>query len=327
MALHGSRNNAGKKIMNYPLISIIVPTLNEEQNLPRLLASLNRLRYPKVRRELIIADGYSTDSTVAIAKKAGAKIVFNKARIRGAGCQIGVAAAKGEYVAFTDADCTVPSDWLGGLLCHFTDTNVASVGGPNVTPADDTLFAKAVGETLGLLTMPGARYGARSKSVGKTFHNPGCNVLYKRDAIQGVGGFNTRLVTCEDEELDYRLLIAGYTHIYTPRVTVDHFRRPTYKRIFVQSYRYAFGRVHAIRLHPGMARWFHFVPSVLGVLLLVSAVFAPLVIAGTLVSSIILALYMSATYHHVPWHTYLCILYSWSIGWAVGFIGGFVTRI
>lgn len=313
--------------MKYPFISIIVPTLNEERNLPRLLASVTHLHYPKIWRELIIVDGYSTDATVIIAKQFGARIVFNKAHLRGAGCQIGVTSARGEYVAFTDADCTVPTNWLDGLLRHFTNASVASVGGPNITPSGDTPLAKAVGETLSLLTTPGARYGARNKSVGKTFHNPGCNVLYNKDAITKVGGFNTSLVTCEDEELDYRLLAAGYTHIYTPRVTVNHYRRPTYKRIFVQSYRFAYGRAQAIRLHPGMARWFHFVPSVFGIGFLLSVVFAPLVIAGALTSSIFLALYLSASRHHVHWHAYLSILYCWNIGWAVGFISGFLTRI
>jgi len=313
--------------MRYPYISIVIPTLNEERNLPRLLDSLARLRYPKTRRELIIADGYSIDATAAIAKKYGAKIVFNKAKIRGAGCQIGVQSSIGEYVAFTDADCTVPADWIHGLLRHFSDPSVASAGGPNVTPAGDPPFAQAVGQILGVFTMPGARYGARSNSVAKTFHNPGCNVLYKKDAIQKVGGFNTQLVTCEDEELDYRLQAAGYTHIYTPHVIVRHYRRPTYKRIFVQSYRFAVGRAQAIRLHVPMARWFHFMPTALAVILLVSVMFTPFIVTAVLVVSILFALFMSATYHAVPWYTYLGICYCWSIGWALGLVGGLVTKI
>lgn len=301
--------------MTQPLISIIIPTLNEENNLPRALESIKKIDYPFEKTEIIIVDGGSTDKTLEIARKFGVKIYQNQLKIRGAGCKIGIEKARGEFVAFTDADCVTPVNWLKDLLSAFNDSQVAGVGGPNITPKDDTQFAKAVGEVINLLTKPGSRYGFNTKKIIEIYHNPGCNVLYKRKPILKVGNFNTELLTCEDEELDFRLIENGYKLLFTPKVVVNHYRRPTYKKIFVQFYRFAVGRSQAIKLHPKMARWFHFFPSII----LVSLVG----LVPTLAIFLIASIYLFWTKKLVPFYIYWLIFCLWFFGWSLGFIRGF----
>lgn len=297
------------------VISIIIPTLNEEKNLPKALKSIKKVDYPQKNIELIIVDGGSTDKTIQIAKESGAKIFNNPRKIRGAGCQIGVKQAEGEFIAFTDADCVVPKNWLKDLLINLEDEDVASVGGPNITPKDDTDFAKASGEVIAILTKPGSRYGYFGKNVTETYHNPGCNVLYKKDAILKVGNFNPELLTCEDEELDFRLLKEGYRLLFTPKVIVDHYRRPTYKKLFIQAYRFAIGRAQAIKMYPKMARWFHFVPSIM--LLSVVGIFPSLFLFLSI------SVYLSMTKKHAPFYVYFRLFLCWFFGWSFGFTWGF----
>lgn len=297
--------------MKYPFISIVIPVKNEEKNLPRLFNSLEKLDYPKNKRELIIVDGGSTDKTLKIAKKNKAKIYLNPRKIRGAGCRIGVKKAKGELVAFTDADCVVPPEWLKGLLGLLVGSKIGSVGGPNITPKDDTSFAQAAGDVVWLLTRPGARYGLTTKKVVEIYHNPGCNVLYRKTPIQKVGNFNSQLLTCEDEELDFRLREAGYKLLFTPSIVVDHYRRPTYKKIFIQAFRFAVGRAQAIRLHPKMCRWFHFLPSFL-------LPFSLFVLLGFLIA----AFFLSFSKKHAPFYIYWLIISCWFFGWGIGFLKG-----
>lgn len=304
--------------MKYPFVSIVVPTRNEEKNLPRLLNSLSAFDYPKNKLELIIVDGYSTDKTVEIAKKFKAKVYFNRRKIRGAGCKIGLEKARYSLVAFTDADCVVPKNWLEGLITHLKEDKIAAVGGPNITPKNDTPFAKAAGEAVWLLTRAGARYGFSGRKITEIYHNPGCNVIYKKAAILKVGNFNPRLLTCEDEELDFRLRQAGYKLLFTPNVIVDHYRRPTYKKIFIQSHRFAIGRAQAIKLHPTMARWFHFIPSLL---LLSAAGLFPALGAFFLFS-----IYLSLTKKRVPFYAYNLIFLCWFFGWGLGFIKGLLNK-
>ncbi|MDP3888624.1 MAG: glycosyltransferase [bacterium] len=318
--------------MIIPLITLVIPTKNEECNLPRLFLSLKALDYPKNRFEVIIVDGYSTDKTVEIAKKYGAKVLNNPKKIRGAGCQIGIDQAKGKLVAFTDADCVVPKNWLGGLAKYLEkDNKIAAVGGPNVTPKDDTFFSKTAGDVLWLLTRAGARYGFKSNKEIETYHNPGCNVLYKKEALDKAGGFNLGLLTCEDEELDFRLLKKGYRLLFAPEVSVDHYRRPTYKKLLIQSFRYASGRMQAIKLHKGMARWFHFVPSLIWITIgfaLISLFnidlryFGIAYLLAMFDSFLAVSILLSIIFKNSPFYVYLLILFCWFGGWGTGFIYG-----
>ena len=87
--------------------------------------------------------------------------------------------------------------------------------------------------------------------------------LYDRPrtaAIQKAGLFNETLVTCEDEELDYRIRQQGQKIVFTPDAPVHHYRRPTWLSFYKQAYRYALGRMQAIKLHHNMGRWFHYLP-------------------------------------------------------------------
>lgn len=317
---------------NLPYISIVIPVRNEELNLSRLLTSLKKVDYPQEKIELIIVDGDSSDSTVKIAKKYKGKIVRNPKKIRGAGCRIGIEAAEGEYIAFTDADCVVPKDWVKGLLECFNNEKVAAVGGPNNTPEDDTNFSKAAGEVLWLLTRFGARYGYSSQKVVETYHNPGCNVLYRKSALLNCGNYNSDLLTCEDEEMDYRLLKKGYKILFTPKIAVDHYRRPTYKRIYVQAYRFAVGRVQAIKLHWHMARWFHFGPSFfliapLLILMLPASVtlnvfLTLLYLFGMLTLLALCSFYLVVKNKRNDFLIYFRIILCWFFGWGLGFIRG-----
>jgi len=90
-------------------VSIVIPTLNEEQNLQKVLRSI-----PKDIYEVIIVDGHSKDKTVEIAKKFGAKVVFDD-KGKGSALRKGMKTAKGDIVIMMDADCSHKSSEIGLL--------------------------------------------------------------------------------------------------------------------------------------------------------------------------------------------------------------------
>lgn len=100
-----------------PLVSVVVPTLNEERNLPQLFASI-----PDIVDEVILVDGFSTDRTVALAKelRPDVMVVFQKRRGKGNALIEGFEAANGEIIVMIDADgSTNPSEipsYVGTLL-------------------------------------------------------------------------------------------------------------------------------------------------------------------------------------------------------------------
>ena len=112
-----------------PPVSVVVAAMNEEQALPRLLDSLAAQTTGAF--ELVLVDDRSTDATAAIMERHRAAAPYPVRVVRNrqppADCtgkqqalDLGVAAAAGELLLFTDADCTVPPTWVERLTAYFT---------------------------------------------------------------------------------------------------------------------------------------------------------------------------------------------------------------
>lgn len=86
-----------------PLISVIIPTYNEERNITTCLEAIFRQDYPHDRLEIIVVDNNSTDRTKEMAKKYTDK-VYNKGPERSAQRNFGVNKAQGKYILYLDAD-------------------------------------------------------------------------------------------------------------------------------------------------------------------------------------------------------------------------------
>ncbi len=104
-----------------PLVSIIVPTLNEAQDIPLAAESLAKLRYPN--REIIIVDGGSTDRTLEILRPyvetAGFRMIQPGDRGVAEARNHGVRSARGEIVVLITADTCLPEDFLERIQSHY----------------------------------------------------------------------------------------------------------------------------------------------------------------------------------------------------------------
>ncbi|MDI9624709.1 MAG: glycosyltransferase [Methanothermobacter sp.] len=255
-----------------PRVSVVIPMRNEAKILKKCLQAMEKLDYPDNLLEIVIVNDGSTDNTRELILETNWSFNYQYIETEGVGVSkardIGFKKANGDFIAFTDADCIVKEDWIKRLLEPFDD-GVAAVGGPNVTPEDDKPFAKCVGLALSFLSKPGARYAYEGKKVHEIHHNPTCNVMYRKSVLEEVGGFNHNLVTTDDEELDYRIRKKGYKIIYTPFARVKHYRRPNWKKYAKMAYYYGLGRMQSTKIHPRMARWFHFAPPLYMILLII----------------------------------------------------------
>ena len=94
---------------NLTKISIVIPTINEANNLPLLLSDLSIIQ--KVG-EIIIVDSGSKDKTIDVANIYGAKVYKSKERNRGLQLDLGAKNSKGEWLIFLHADTRLTNDWL-----------------------------------------------------------------------------------------------------------------------------------------------------------------------------------------------------------------------
>lgn len=161
------------------MISVIIPTFNEEENIAQCLVSLSHQNIPRTEYEIIVVDGGSKDATCEIAKKY-ADVVFTQTSKKVGGARNdGVKAAKGDIVATTDADCILPPDWIKNLAEDFKNPAVVQVYGP-VYPIEEGIgnhFSLMLANTF-------ARIGYYSKTF---FYTLGCNTAFRKDAFFKAG--------------------------------------------------------------------------------------------------------------------------------------------
>ena len=101
------------RLRKFPTLSVIIPTLNEANHLPLLLADLNAWPYGF---DLIIVDGGSKDLTTQIAHMQGANIIKSLKKNRGYQLKIGASHAIGDWILFLHADSRLDSTWVSSLL-------------------------------------------------------------------------------------------------------------------------------------------------------------------------------------------------------------------
>ncbi|MBO0859507.1 MAG: TIGR04283 family arsenosugar biosynthesis glycosyltransferase [Chloracidobacterium sp.] len=137
-----------------PLVSIIVPTLNEETTIPELAASLGRLRGDF---EIIICDGGSSDATVEMARQNGLRVI-DAPRGRGPQMNAGARLARGETLLFLHADTRLPENALEFISNAIADERVCG-GNFSLIFGGDTREARMLTRIYSLLRLGGILYG------------------------------------------------------------------------------------------------------------------------------------------------------------------------
>lgn len=251
--------------MKYPFVSVVVGIRNEEKFIGECIESLLNLDYPRNSYEIIIVDGMSTDKTRDIVQKYPVKLLLNEKKNVAAARNLGVKNARGELVAFTDGDCKVDPQWLKALICEMREApdEVVCFGGPNLIFDTDPVFGRVVGYSQE--SFLGSGGSAQSKNSTKKHYVgslPNCNAMYKKTAIQEVGGFDERFVVGQDGDLNYRIGKKGNRFLYIPEAQVLHHRRGTFKSFSIRMFKYGMWMAELFKKHGEFVRWYAFLPSI-----------------------------------------------------------------
>ena len=185
-------------VSSAPLVSIIIPAKNEAENIGRCLRSISSIDYPSGQYEVIVVDNGSQDNTVNIAQSLGAK-VFIKPNLSISGLRnYGAAHSRGKILSFLDADCTVMPDWLQSAEKYFDTENIAAFGSAPRIPDQ----ASWVQKSWFLVRR-------KKEKVTETDWLESMNMFVPRHIFELIGGFDEKLITCEDVDLSYRLVRHG----------------------------------------------------------------------------------------------------------------------
>jgi GT2 family glycosyltransferase len=238
----------------YPKVSVVVCAYNAERTMAPCLASLEKLNYPNY--EVIVINDGSTDRTREISERFEyVRLINQENKGLSAARNVGVEAATGEIVAFTDSDCVADPDWLTYLVTTFIRSGWAAVGGPNFPPPEDTLVPSAVAVSPG-----GPTHVLLNDEVAE--HIPGCNMAFRKEALEEISGFDPIFRAAGDDvDLCWRLQNQGYQIGFSPAAVVWHFRRNTVKAYLNQQRGYGKAEAQLYFKHPyrfnllGQSRW------------------------------------------------------------------------
>ena len=311
----------------HPLVSIIVPAYNSESTIAGCIESLLKLTYP--RKEILVIDDGSTDATPSILEQySRINILRTKNQGPSRARNLGIRKAKGDFIAFTDADCIAAPDWLEELFKGFKDPRVAGVGGDQVSPADETPFGRNVQsfmKTVGLVS----DYMKTHEKITRTRHNPTCNVMYRRDVLVEAGLFDEKLWPGEDVDIDLKITRLGYSLYYNPDAVVRHYRPKNLSSFSRMMRRYGWAQAYLVQKY-GPFRLIHYEPLIFLLLILLSVVLYGFRLYASADTLVLCGIFIWPVLYFLKTKTLGKALSYWVLtiflilNWNIGFFGRFL---
>lgn len=225
-----------------PKVSVVIPIYNGEEDLPALINCLKAQTYPRERVEYLLVDNNSRDRTSDILQAAAQEAMsegmtfkhLSETQIQSsyAARNKGIRAAKGEILAFTDADCHPTHEWLQALVQPFTEPTVGIVAGEVTALPGKTLLERYADlqNTLSqkyTLAHPFRPYGQTA------------NVALRRETLKQAGLFRPYMTTGGDADLCWRIQQQGVWQIrFAEQAIVQHRHRTTLEDLQKQWRRY-----------------------------------------------------------------------------------------
>jgi len=177
----------------HKVISVAVPAYNEQELIAGCLDSLLNQNLDKDKYEIIVIDNNSTDLTAKIAREKGVRVEKELKKGYVHAIRKGIEVSQADIIAFTDADCRVPANWISKILDDFsTSADIIAVGGKlafyDLNPILDRIVRM-------ILYFNGAL--------------PGNNMAIKRESIIRIGGIDPQINLCVDFWLTMKLRKVG----------------------------------------------------------------------------------------------------------------------
>ncbi len=178
----------GRKPRNYSnnmLLSIIIPTLNEEDNIGRLLKAVKADKFKDY--EIIVADAGSKDKTAEIARNFGCKVIPGGLPAKGR--NEGAKAAQGGILLFLDADIILSDNFLFNSTHEFLRRRL-DIASYKIYPQISNLIMNRA--TLNIF------YNYPAKALKKVFPMGAMGIMVKKRCFEEVGGFDEKIRLAED---------------------------------------------------------------------------------------------------------------------------------
>jgi glycosyltransferase involved in cell wall biosynthesis len=222
----------GAAMDEQPFISVVIPVWNSPDLLAKCLAAIAAQTYPRDRYEVLVVDNGSTDETDAVARSFSfvtllTEPIASSYRARNRGLQ----SARGDYVAFTDADCIPSPQWLAAAArAAHQNPQAAILAGQIEMFRADAADNRACEKYESAFDFDQAAHA--SGGVCMT-----ANWLSPRKTLLDFGGFRQDLKSGGDWDLCRRIRSAGEPIVYVPEMLVSHPARGSLAKLMAKRRR------------------------------------------------------------------------------------------
>jgi succinoglycan biosynthesis protein ExoA len=283
--------------------------------------------------EICLAIAPSTDHTAQVASEIAATdsrvlLVDNPAGITPTGLNAAIAATSGEVVVRVDGHCRLSPHYIATAVEVLNATGAANVGGIQHA-VGQTGFSAAVATAMTSLFGTGGgrlHLGGPAGPVDTVYLG-----VFRRSAIEEVGGFAADLIRNQDYELNIRLRAAGHTVWFDDRLKVLYQPRSTWSSLARQYREYGWWKWVVARRHPGSLRPRQVIPAVvtaviaLGLITSIKYPIAMLLPLGYLAATLLAA---AVTGRDLRQRLRLIVIYpTMHLGWGLGFWGSALASL
>ena len=264
--------------LSSPAVTVILPILNEEADLPNCISAILKQDYAG-EIEIILALGPSKDNTNQIAHDLAAadkriKLVDNPTGQTAKGLNLAIAQSSFEIICRIDGHSEISNTYLKTAISIMQEKGAVNVGGLMHADSQSGLqrtIAQAMRSKLGV--------GASKFHTGGTA-GPSDTVYlgtFKKSAILAAGGFDERYIRAQDWELNHRMRAQGGLIWFDPRLVVTYRPRKSLIKLAKQYFQYGRWRRVISRQHPKTTNFRYLAPPVALVINLLSVLFGALV--------------------------------------------------
>lgn len=234
---------------NLPAVSVVIPVLNGADTIGDTLSGLMSQAERPRETEIIVVDNGSSDGTAAVVKNFPVTLLCEPKRGPSAARNRGLYAARGEVIAYLDADTLPTRRWLAEIAAPFVDPAIVLVAGRLMGYRPETTAEKF----YALFYVDREQEDAHAVSFPFA---PSANMAVRRAAALAIGGWDEDFRVAQDMELSYRLVNEFKTPIhYQPRALVFLRTRATDAQLNRQAFKYGQGRAKLWMRYPAVARW------------------------------------------------------------------------
>jgi len=246
-------------------VSVVMPVRNEERSVAGAITSV--LSQSEADLELLVVDGDSTDATLREVERIAAveprvRVLHNPARTIPHALNLGLAAARGRYLARVDAHAAVNDTYLErGVTTLDADPAVAAVGGRRIGVAAS---ASGVAAATALSSRFGVGDSINHYALVAQDTDHASFGVFRVDVLRSVGGWDVNLPVNEDVDLDHRILAAGHRIRFDPQMSIYWHVRESLPALGRQYRRYGRGKAAMVRKNGrGAVRIRHLAPPAL----------------------------------------------------------------